>query len=186
MPKNEAFVGTRTISSVKALRKILKKLFKKFFQKSNVYYLLQQSNKIDEIRSGLPDLDQLQQFAEGRAFDMNMELRWKRDNTSSPRRNDNWNLLVLNDTKAVKKFIPLAADVGWEVQNGKDCYLSGIWNQKLGQWIAPRLSRELEYPTFSKPDMDKAEPMVETVNYCEKNTKTIRFIRLKGVKVKEG
>lgn len=186
MPKNEPFVGICTISSVKALHKLLKKSFKRFFQKSDVYYLLQQSNKIDEIRSGLPNLDQLQQFSEGRAFDMNMELRWKRDDAFNPRRNDNWNLLVLNDTRVVKKFIPLEVDVEWEVKNGKDCYLSGMWNQKLGKWIAPHLSRELEYPTLGKPDMDKTEPMVETVNYCEKNTRTIRFVRLKRVKVKGG
>ena len=74
MPKDKAFVGTCTISSAKELHKLLKKLFKKIFQKNEVYYLLQQSNKIDEMRNGLPDLDQLQQFAEGRAFDMNMEL----------------------------------------------------------------------------------------------------------------
>jgi hypothetical protein len=213
MPKDEAFVGTRTISSAKELHKLLKKLFKKIFQKNEVYYLLQQSNKIDEIRSGLPELNRLQQFAEGRAFDVNMELRWKRVEEfgirssefgikktipqgslrrkllrSTEVRNPNfrWNLLVLSDTKAVRKFIPLEVDVEWEVQNGKDCYLSGTWNQKLGKWIAPSLRRELEYPTLGRPNMDKIAPMVETVNYREKNTKTIRFVRLKRVKVKGG
>jgi hypothetical protein len=181
MLRNEPFVGIRTISSVKELHKLLKKLFKKVFQKSEVYYLLQQSNKIDEIRSGLPELNQLQQFAEGRAFDMNMELRWKRIHPGV-----RWNLFVLSDTKAVKNFIPLEVDVDWEVQNGKDCYLSGMWNQKLGKWIAPGLKRELEYPTLGRPNMDKIAPMVETVNYREKNTKTIRFVRLKRVKVKGG
>ncbi|MBM3238309.1 hypothetical protein FJZ31_18615 [Candidatus Poribacteria bacterium] len=177
MSKNKAFVGIRTIPSVKELHELLKKLFKKIFQKNEVYYLLQQSNKIDEIRHGLPNLDQLQKFAEGRAFDVNIELRWKRVE-------EWWNLLVLSDAKAVKNFSPLEVDVEWDVQNGKDCYLAGRWNQKLGKWIAPHLKRELEYPTFGKPDMDKIKPMVETVNYREKNTKTIRFVRLKRVNIK--
>ena len=194
MSKNKAFVGIRTISSVKELHELLKKLFKKIFQKNEAYYLLQQSNKIDEIRRGLPDLDQLQKFAEGRAFDVNLELRWKRIDSRmlhpSPQAcgegpGVRWNLLVLSDTNAVKKFSPLEVDVEWEVQNGKDCYLSGRWNQKLGKWIAPHLKRELEYPTFGKPDMDKIKPMVETVNYREKNTKTIRFVRLKRVNIKK-
>ena len=161
-----AIVATAQVPDISALTDLLTNL--QFGKLS--YYLLQRSDAITNWKEGTPDAAKIQEYAHGKVFGSNGEIRWRKTAYG-------YSLLWLSEGDSPEGFTRLEGE--WETSAPQNVFLFG--GGDTTQWRDTRIPRELDYP------IDPCQfPSVKVIQYKELNSQTIRFTRYTGFVDQQG
>ena len=152
----KAIVATARVSDVSALTDLLTSL--QFGELS--YYLLQRPNKITNWKKGAPDTAKIRKYTHGRLFGSQGELRWQKTNGG-------YAVLWLSEGEIPDGFTKMGK---WTTSKPQSIYLLGGGDSP--ELRDTRIPRKLKYP------IEKCQyPCVKVIQYKERNSQTIRFMR---------
>lgn len=153
---NTGIVAKTVVPDVSALMTRLETL--QFAEPS--YYLLQRAEAITDWAEGAPDPEEIAAHTQGRVFDKNGEIRWKKVGNG-------YSLLWLSEKDLPDGFEPFGE---WQTSSAQDYLLLGGGETK--PWRDTRIPRTLNYP------MEWCKyPRIRVIQYKDIASQTIRFTR---------